>query len=619
MAKFNTGKTRAAVSSPVTTEATPSTTTHEGAAGYLRDEKSELFLLAVSNMVGEDSFYEKAGARDARYAGLVRRVAVADPAWIRDFLTWLRGEGNMRSAPLVGAAEAVKARLDAGVNGEVTSRSIVDAVLQRADEPGEMLAYWTSTFGRKIPKPVKRGVADAVRRLYTEYNLLKYDTDSKGFRFGDVIDLVHPRPRERQGTRYPTITEVVHRHGADPAEVEVRLRRRAETIRDGLPDDTYIKLGTAEFMRTPMPSLTDGWRARTVAQAIGIPTNALLNEMTTGKAPPAPWQGHLFQYALDRRHNRDNPIPAELTTVTANAAARRYAAEGDFSPLLDAEALRYAGMTWEDVLSLAGSKLDKRKLWEAIIPSMGYMALLRNLRNFDEAGVSDEVAGRVIAKFTDPDEVARSRQLPFRFFSAYRAAPSLRWGHALDTALTLATRNIPAFTGRTLVLVDTSASMTGGAISAKSTVTPAMAAALFGVSLAARGNAVDLVGFANGTFRHPVGKGASVLREIDNFVKRTGEVGHGTEIAASLRATYAGHERVVVISDMQTFHDYRGDVTSAVPAHVPMYGFNLGGYRPAAMPAGTGNRHEIGGMSDATFRMIPLLEAGRNADWPWLT
>jgi hypothetical protein len=39
------------------------------------------------------------------------------------------------------------------------------------------------------------------------------------------------------------------------------------------------------------------------------------------------------------------------------------------------------------------------------------MALLRNLRNFDDADVGDEVA----AKLSDPDEIARSRQFPYRF------------------------------------------------------------------------------------------------------------------------------------------------------------------------------------------------------------
>ena len=41
------------------------------------------------------------------------------------------------------------------------------SVLQRADEPGELLAYWLAAHGRAVPKPVKRGVADAAVRLYT--------------------------------------------------------------------------------------------------------------------------------------------------------------------------------------------------------------------------------------------------------------------------------------------------------------------------------------------------------------------------------------------------------------------------------------------------------------------
>jgi hypothetical protein len=199
VSKFNLRDTRSSAAGPIITDITPSGVTYEGAPGYARDAKSELFLLAVSNMVGENTFYEKAGDRDDRYEKLVREVAIGDADWTLRFLRWLRSEGNMRSASLVGAAEAVKVRLDVAKSGlEVANgarnRQLVDAVLQRADEPGEMLAYWTSHYGRAIPKPIKRGIGDAIGRLYTEYNLLKYDTDSKGFRFADVIDLVHPTP-----------------------------------------------------------------------------------------------------------------------------------------------------------------------------------------------------------------------------------------------------------------------------------------------------------------------------------------------------------------------------------------------------------------------------------------
>lgn len=521
MSKFNTTATRPARgNSPIVTEATPSTVTHEGAPGYARDTKSELFLLAVANFVGEDTFYEKASDRDRRYAALVAQVAVEDQQWTTRFLRWLRTDGNMRSAPLVGALEAAKAMVAANLPG---ARQIVASVLQRADEPGEALAYWTSTHGRAVPKPVKRGIADAVARLYTERALLKYDTASKGFRFGDVIDLVHP-------------------------------------------------------------------------------------------TPAAPWQGHLFRHALDRRHGRNNDVPESLSMIRYNAQLR---ADPDPEAWLSGWNLKQAGMTWEDALSAVGSKADKAKLWAALIPSMGYMALLRNLRNFDETGVPDAIAEQVAARLADPAEVAKSRQFPFRFLAAYENAPSLRWGQALDRALGHSLANLPELPGRSLVLVDTSASMTSRAFSARSTMTPAKAGAVFGVALAARGNAA-LHGWADGQFHHEIPKGGSVIREVDRFLKRIGEVGHGTQMAAAIRATFRGHDRVFVISDMQTMAGpYAGGVTDALPRTVPLYGFNLGGYRPAAYDAGATNRIEFGGLTDATFRMVPLIEAGRNATWPF--
>ncbi|WP_157253188.1 TROVE domain-containing protein [Nonomuraea typhae] len=527
MAKFNSTTTKTAVSSPVKTEATPSGRTHEGAPGYARDAKGELFLLAVTNMVGEDTFYEKKGDRDNRFRALVHQVAVEDGDWLARFLPWLRLDANMRSAPIVAALEAVKARLAAGENG--LNRQLVNTVLQRADEPGEALAYWTSTYGRAIPKPVKRGVADAVQRLYNERSLVKYDTSSHGWRFGDVIDVIHPSP--------------------DPGK---------------------------------------------------------------------PWQGALFEHALDRRHNRDKPIPEVLRTLIERAQLMALPVESRAAVLAaEPERLAAAGMTWEALAGWLQGPMGKGA-WESIIPSMGYMALIRNLRNFDEAGVSDEVAAQIVAKLTDPAEVAKSRQLPFRFYSAYRNAPSLRWGYALDKALTSATANVPSFKGRTLILVDTSASMSSGGISARSTVTPVQAAALFGVALATRGDQVDLYGFADDVFKHPIPAGGSVLKEMERFCRRIGEVGHGTQIADSVRRTYSGHDRVIILSDMQTMSGYyAGDVTSAAPKHIPMYGFNLQGYQHAAMPAGGGNRHELGGFSDSTFKLIPLLEAGRNADWPF--
>jgi hypothetical protein len=109
-------------------------------------------------------------------------VAVADPEWFTRFVRWLRSGAIIRSAAVVAALEGARAQVAAGIPG---SRSIVDSALQRADEPGEALAYWLGRHGRSLPKPVKRGIADAAVRLYQERSLLKYDADGRPVRFGD--------------------------------------------------------------------------------------------------------------------------------------------------------------------------------------------------------------------------------------------------------------------------------------------------------------------------------------------------------------------------------------------------------------------------------------------------
>lgn len=555
MSRFNTRSTRPNVVSPVTTTG-ERTVTHEGGTGYLRDAKSELFLLAAANFVSQETFYETGGQRDDRYTVLVHQLAVEDPAWTAGMLGWLRGEGNMRTAAIVGAAEFVKARLEgdkgtdpAGWNRETAAeatvnggwnRRVIASVLQRADEPGELLAYWTSRYGRRIPKPVKRGIEDAVGALYTERALLKYDTDSKGFRFGDVIELVHP-------------------------------------------------------------------------------------------APSALWQGDLFEHAIDRRHNRDNPIPESLQTLHARADLMSMTKEERRTLIGRPGAeviLKDAGMTWEALAGWLQGPMDKAA-WEAVIPSMGIFALVRNLRNFDEAGVSDKVAEQVAAKISDPEVVASSRMLPFRFWAAYKHTSSLRWAHALEKALNLSLANVPALSGRTLILVDRSPSMFPGygfSTANQSDIPLAEQAAVFGAALATRAETPTLVEFGMRSNTVPVPKGGSVLRLIDSF----GQI-DGTDIPSAVKTHFAGHDRVVVVTDEQTRAGWlpsnawghggmrETEIDALVPKAVPVYMWNMAGYRAGAMPSGGGNRHAFGGLTDAAFRMVPLLEAGRDARWPWET
>ncbi|UGT43102.1 TROVE domain-containing protein [Nocardia yamanashiensis] len=472
-------------------------------------------------MVGENTFYEAAGQRDSRFVALVREVAPTDLEWLTRFARWLRLEANMRSAALVLAAEAAKASVEAGQAG---SRGIVNAVLQRADEPGEFLSYWIGRYGKQLPKPVKRGVADAAARLYNEKSYLKWDSDSRGVRFADVIQLTHAQPRSDR-------------------------------------------------------------------------------------------QSVLFKHAIEQRIGVAEGVPAALKVLRANASLRARDAETIRGMARSEELaahLSTAGVTWEAIPSLVNGPWTK-ELWESIIPSMGYAALLRNLRNFDQAGVGDEAAAKVAARLADPEQVAASRQLPMRFLSAYRAAPSLRWSYPLEQALDAAVAAIPELAGRTLILVDTSGSMRTG-FSKDGTLKRWDAAVVFGLALARRCAHADLISYSNHTLRFPLQSGESLLRAVGRWQSDGYFIGGGTSTARSVRDTFDRHDRVIVLTDEQTA--VGGDPGSAIPASVPLYTWNLAGYQHGH-GAGGANRHTFGGLSDKGFDLIALLERGRDTGWPF--
>lgn len=530
-----------------TTSQTKTAVNHEGRTVWMLDEKSNLFFRATSAFAGQDTFYEKAAKRDEAMISLVRKLAVADWAWTCDFLVWLRSSGNMRTAPIMLAVEAVRARLDkkaAPAAGEMSHRALIAAVLQRADEPGEMLAYVENVLGRdKNAKPIKRGIGDAAGRLFNERNFLRYSSENRAIGFGGVIEMA----------------QMQHADG---------------------------------------------------------------------------WKNDLYRYAIGVQHKREQDIPGNLTAITARAYlnkmapdgrhvfAKRAIAGGEETAML-ADAM--AG-SWEWFMSWLGDAKGSKTValkdkWGFAAQHMGIMAIVRNLRNFDEAGITlaDPVAQDICARLMNEEQIAKSRMFPFRFFTAHLQLKSVTWTAALEMALQHSLKNIPEMPGKTLVLVDTSGSMQS-TLSSKSVMSYVQCAALFGVALKVKNpDAVSLWGFATGQFEAQATRGHSVLRCTEEFVSKVGIVGHGTEMAAAVRATYKEHDRVIIISDMQAFYSSgyssRYDVAGSVPKHVPVYGYNLAS--SSTTPLGQGNRHSLGGLTDATFKLIPQHEKAGRGEWPW--
>lgn len=564
MARQNTVGATSSRTTPL--KASPSVTarTATGGKGFVSDDKSELFRLGVNGLLGnEDTYHESGKSRDNRMVSLSETVALSDPSWAAGYFEWLRGpEANIRTASLMGAASVIHARnhhtasvkedeLLSSLGHKGLNRHLADVVCQRADEPTELATIYMRQYGGKLPKSMKRGLADAAQRLWNSYSVMKYDTVSHNMRFADLMNIGH------------------------------------------------FTLGDQQ----------------------------------------------LASHIMNRRYGNAEDTDALPYQIRENIRLRKDVANGDYDALLNPVRLRAAGMTWEDALSLAGPRVNKGKLWSALIVAgmVPIFATLRNLRNFDEAGISNEASEYVHKQLTNEEVISKSRILPFRFLTALENLDNYKWKGDLETAVQIATRNVPRFNGKTIVLVDTSGSM-DVPISNKSKMTSSGIAAFFGGAFAAH-NADDvaLYIYADGIKRIDV-KGKSVLRLAEEMHSLCGAVGHGTNTGMAMRqACYDNPDakRLIDNTDMQSFahgtrrgvrgtSDYgyssgysygfsRQGTAADVPDKMHLYSFDLSGYKFTNVQTGDGSRtHQLSGMAgDPMYKWMRAVESGADAIWPW--
>lgn len=216
-------------------------------------------------------------------------------------------------------------------------------------------------------------------------------------------------------------------------------------------------------------------------------------------------------------------------------------------PKDDVQAALYKGVrqrslsapdTWEVALSTGA---DKKETFERLIREnkLGYLALLRNLRNMVQAGCDlDLVRSAIVARR------GANRVLPFRFVAAARACPQLE--PAIDTALCEGIASLPALPGRTVVLVDVSGSMRGK-MSAKSDLTRMDAAAALASVI--HGD-VRVFTFSNDTVEVPPRRGMAGIDVVLNSQSHGGtNLGWAVNVANGVP-----HDRLIVVTDEQS-HD----------------------------------------------------------------
>ena len=210
--------------------------------------------------------------------------------------------------------------------------------------------------------------------------------------------------------------------------------------------------------------------------------------------------------------------------------------------------------------------------WDALMAKgeLGYMATLKNLVNIVKTGADVD---RALSLIANPDEVRRSRQLPFRFWNAYKSLRSnglmsTKVARAIDSALLASCDNVERLPGRTAVLIDCSGSMSQ-TLSMKASESCFEVAALLGAMFTHISDDAWVAVFSNGAEKVNL-MGTSVLSDVSAVPFRGG----GTDMRAGFELLCRSGfdaDRVIVLSDNEVNGRWWGNGKEAVQAGLNMY------------------------------------------------
>eukprot|EP00005_Dracoamoeba_jomungandri_P014410 CAMPEP_0174272484 /NCGR_PEP_ID=MMETSP0439-20130205/51414_1 /TAXON_ID=0 /ORGANISM="Stereomyxa ramosa, Strain Chinc5" /LENGTH=2345 /DNA_ID=CAMNT_0015363075 /DNA_START=11 /DNA_END=7048 /DNA_ORIENTATION=+ len=149
--------------------------------------------------------------------------------------------------------------------------------------------------------------------------------------------------------------------------------------------------------------------------------------LAEGKAlPPKPAKTQLTMKQMIRQLHISQPVENVMCVIgkkypSDETEFRRSGLPGVYDPKRAGKRMKLpVPETWETLLSAKGNKAET---WQELIDhnKLPFMAMLRNLRNLILVGVEYKYHRWAMNKLNNEVTVSRSRQFPFRFFSAYEA------------------------------------------------------------------------------------------------------------------------------------------------------------------------------------------------------
>lgn len=338
-----------------------------------------------------------------------------------------------------------------------------------------------------------------------------------------------------------------------------------------------------------------------------------------------------YQFA---KYNRQGEVKLRDALFLVHPKAKDEAQQVIFNKIADNKlAVPY---TWETELSLVGQlsfKNDAEKKqafklkWEELIDSnrVGYMAMIRNLRNIIEAEVSFAHIEKVCQYLSNANAVANSKQLPFRFLAAYREIKLLKSRYAtmvldaLEDAVMYSAQNIKGFNSNTSVVIacDVSGSMQHS-ISKNSKVLLYDIGLMLGMLMQSRCKNV-ISGMFGDTWKVINMSKRNVLANVQEFYRREGEVGYSTNgylVIEDLIKRKEIVDKVMMFTDVQmwnsngTAHSFENSWKpyKTIAPNAKLYLFDLAGHGNTPLDIKNNDVHLIAGWSDKVFDILHALE-----------
>ena len=271
-------------------------------------------------------------------------------------------------------------------------------------------------------------------------------------------------------------------------------------------------------------------------------------------------------------------------------------------------------ITWETQLSANG---NNKETWEELIDSgkVGYMALLRNLRNILNANPSN--VNKVLDLIENPEAVKRSKQLPFRYLSAYKELENIggsRVFDVLENAVEASIENVPKLAGTTVIAVDVSGSMSD-LVSSKSKVRCYEIAMLLGLIANKICENSIFYTFNSDIRKYPVSHRSGIL---ETALKSN--CGGGTNMSLPFNKMIADRvkaDRIIVLSDNECNSGgyWRAPVQTIADEYRRKSGCDIWVHAIDLQGYGTQQFHGkktniIAGWSEKVFDFIKLAEQG---------